>query len=1031
YLLLFQAFLTEAQVPESALEAFKFRLIGPYRGGRVTAVTGIPQETFTFYMGTTGGGVWETTDAGLNWKNISDGFFECASIGSIEVAPSDRNILYVGTGSASPRGNISSGCGIYKSLDKGKTWKSMGLEDAGQIGKIQIHPKNPNLVYAAVLGNVFGKSSTRGIYRSTNGGINWERILHLNDSTGAIDMVMDMSNPRVMYAGMWRAERKPWTMIDGSSDGGLYKTNDGGETWEKLSKDLPKGVVGRIGVAVSPVNPQKLWVIQEAKEEAEGGIFRSEDGGESWIKVNREHKLRQRAWYYSRIFADPVDEHTVYVVNTGFYKSIDGGTTFERIPTPHGDNHCLWINPENPKVMIESNDGGANVSFNGGKTWTTQYNQPTAEIYRVTVDNQFPYRVYGAQQDNSTISVFSKSPGGIDPKQHWLNVGGGESGHIAVHPKNPSIVYAGNYIGQIDRTDFSKGHSRNVVAYPQMHDGTAPRNIKYRFQWNAPIRISPHNPDILYHCSQFVHKSTDGGQSWETISPDLTTNNDAYQDIPGGPVQHDHTGVELYTTIFAFEESPLEAGLLWAGSDDGLVHLSTDGGKSWKNITPEEMPKEGTINTIELSKHHPGRAFIAVYKYRENDFKPYIFKTDDYGENWKLLTDEKNGIPKKHFVRVVREDPDRKGLLYAGTEYGLYISFNEGEKWQKFQQNLPITPITDMQIHQKDLVIATQGRSFWILDDLSPLHEINDEQLAKSMHLFKPRAAYRTQLRGFRGSANAAPDPLPIGASIYFHLADFQESDTIVLTVKDSDGKLVRQFSTQVTEEETNKEKLKVTNGLNLFHWDLKYPAPELLEDSYMSLAYTGGASSPPGRYIISLAYKGEQEEQKLRLLKDPRWKDISNDDLKTQFKFNQEVMDKLNETHAAIKKIRSIRDQVNNIAALAVEGGYAEKLKDSAKKITKKLDILENKLIQTKSESGQDPINYPPMLDDQFAYLYSVSNFQDAKPTDGAYERLEDLKRELVPHIENLQQIMEYDVKNFITLLNSEDVPRIIGETR
>ncbi len=1025
-LLYFSCFLAEAQLAEEALQGMKYRFIGPHRGGRVTAVTGVPSEDFTFYMGATGGGVWETTDGGLTWQNISDGFMDCGSIGSIEVAPSDRNIMYVGTGSASPRGNISPGCGIYKSLDKGKTWKLMGLKDAGQIGKIQIHPKDPNLVYAAVLGNIFGKSQTRGVYRSTNGGLNWERVLFLSDSVGAIDMVMDMSNPRVLYAGMWRAERKPWTMIDGDEQGGLYKTINGGETWEKLDNGLPDGIVGRIGVAVSPVNSQRLWVIQEAKEESKGGIYRSDDGGESWTKTNREHKLRQRAWYYSRIFADPQDENTVYVVNTGFYKSIDGGNTFNRISTPHGDNHCLWINPNKPHIMIESNDGGANVTFNGGKTWTTQYNQPTAEFYRVSVDNQFPYRVYGAQQDNTTLSVYSKSPGGVDPIQDWKVVGGGESGHIAVHPENPEIIYAGNYIGQIDRTDFIQGHSRNVVAYPQMHDGTAPRDIRYRFQWNAPIRISPHDPDILYHCSQYVHKSTDGGQTWEIISPDLTTSKDEYHDIPGGPVQHDHTGVELYTTIFSFEESPLEAGLLWAGTDDGLLHLSKDAGKSWTNITPENMPFEGTINTIELSRHHPGRAFIAVYKYRENDFRPYIFKTEDYGENWELITSEKSGFPQDHFVRVVREHPDRKGLLIAGTEFGMFLSVNEGANWQKFQLNLPVTPITDMLIHRNDLVIATQGRSFWILDDLTPLATLSQEIISKSVHLFKPQSAYYTQLSGFRGG-DTQPDRLPNGASLYFHLNNYNSAnDTLIIKIKDSKGNLVQSYSNQSDKDENEKD-LEAKKGLNLLYWDMKYPAPDLLSDAFMSLAYTGGAKAPPGAYSIEITYNSEQQEETLQIIKDPRWEDISDKDLMQQFDFTQEVKAKLEEVHDAIRKIRSVREQVSKTAQLAAKHGYSGEIEETAEVIQKKLTALEEELIQTKNESGQDPINYPPMLDDQFAYLYSVSCFQDTKPTKGSYERFKDLKNELEPHMENLKKIMSYEVSNFTALLNKEQVPRII----
>ena len=696
------------------LEAMEYRMIGPYRGGRVTAVAGIPDQPYTFYMGATGGGVWKTEDAGTSWRNVSDGTFEAGSIGAVAVAQSDPNVVYVGTGSAAPRGNISSGVGLYKSTDAGVTWKGIGLDKAGQVGKIVIHPQNPDLVYVAALGNIFGPNPERGVFRSSDGGATWTHVLSVSDSTGAVDLAMDPNNPRILYAGMWRAERKPWTLIDGSTEGGVYKSTDSGDTWKRLEGGLPGGLVGKVGVAVSPANSDRVWVIQATADEKKGGLYRSDDGGKSFSRINREHNLRQRAWYYTYVIADPQDENTVYVLNTGFYKSIDGGKTFESIRVPHGDNHGLWINPHNTDILINSNDGGANVSLNGGQTWSTQYNQPTAEFYRVAVDNQFPYRVYGAQQDNSTISVPSSSPGGITPTQHWYAVGGGESGHIAVDPRNSDIIYAGTYIGSITRLDREIGHQRNVTAYPQMHDGTAPRDIRYRFQWNAPIRLSPHDPDVLYHTSQFVHRSTDGGQSWETISPDLTTNNDAYHDIPGGPIQHDHTGVELYTTIFSFEESPHTAGELWAGSDDGRVHISRDHGASWDEITPRQMPLEGTVNTIELSKHAPGRALLAVYKYRENDARPYIFRTDDYGSSWDLLTDGENGIPGHHFVRVVREDPDRQGLLYAGTEFGLYVSFDDGAHWQALQRNLPVTPITDLAVHEKDLVVATQGRSFWV-----------------------------------------------------------------------------------------------------------------------------------------------------------------------------------------------------------------------------------------------------------------------------------------------------------------------------
>ena len=1007
------------------LEAMEYRMIGPYRGGRVTAVAGIPDQPYTFYMGATGGGVWKTEDAGTSWRNVSDGTFEAGSIGAVAVAQSDPNVVYVGTGSAAPRGNISSGVGLYKSTDAGVTWKGIGLDKAGQVGKIVIHPQNPDLVYVAALGNIFGPNPERGVFRSSDGGATWSHVLSVSDSTGAVDLAMDPNNPRILYAGMWRAERKPWTLIDGSTEGGVYKSTDSGDTWKRLEGGLPGGLVGKVGVAVSPANSNRVWVIQATADEKKGGLYRSDDGGKSFSRINREHNLRQRAWYYTYVIADPQDENTVYVLNTGFYKSIDGGKTFESIRVPHGDNHGLWINPHNTDILINSNDGGANVSLNGGQTWSTQYNQPTAEFYRVAVDNQFPYRVYGAQQDNSTISVPSSSPGGITPTQHWYAVGGGESGHIAVDPRNSDIIYAGTYIGSITRLDREIGHQRNVTAYPQMHDGTAPRDIRYRFQWNAPIRLSPHDPDVLYHTSQFVHRSTDGGQSWETISPDLTTNNDAYHDIPGGPIQHDHTGVELYTTIFSFEESPHTAGELWAGSDDGRVHISRDHGASWDEITPRQMPLEGTVNTIELSKHAPGRALLAVYKYRENDARPYIFRTDDYGSSWDLLTDGENGIPGHHFVRVVREDPDRQGLLYAGTEFGLYVSFDDGAHWQALQRNLPVTPITDLAVHEKDLVVATQGRSFWVLDDLTPLHQLTDAVAESAMHLFEPRPAYRTQMRGFRGPN--APESRPNGVAIYTYVADTPDTTEVIkLEIVDQNDRVVRTYSTK-PDKEAQEVEWTVKTGMNRIMWDMNYPAPNLVDDAVMSLAYTGGPKAATGLYMARLTAGGTTQSVPVEIKKDPRWP-YTDADLQAQFDLSMAVLDKLNETHDAIRTIRSVREQTKALASRVAKSNHdTETIEAAARELGKKLTVLEEKLIQTQNESGQDPINYPSMIDDQFAYLYTVVNFQDARPTQGSYERLADLKVELQPHLDLLQSILTTDLADFRRLLEQEGVSHIM----
>jgi len=1003
-----------AQLSEDQIHGLDYRMIGPYRGGRVTAVAGHAAHPFTFYFGSTGGGVWKTTDAGQTWNNISDDYFAVGSIGAVTVAPSDPNVLYVGTGSADPRGNVSAGKGLYKSTDGGDTWELKGLEKTGQISSIQVHPDNPEVIYVAALGNVFGQNPERGVFRSTDGGDTWEKVQYVSDKTGAIDLVMDPNNPRVLYAGFWTAERKPWTLIDGSDEGGVWKTTDGGDTWSRLEGGLPGGLQGRVGIAVSPVNSKRVWVIQETAEETKGGIYRSDDGGKTFTRINREHELRQRHWYYNRIFADPKDEHTVYVVNVGFYKSIDGGKNFSRVGTPHSDNHALWINPDNPRIMIEGNDGGACVTLNGGETWTTQLNQPTSEMYRVTVDNQWPYRVYGAQQDNSTLSVPSLPQADQVPEQEWFSVGGGESGHIAIDPRNPNIIYAGNYIGQITRFDRERWHRRDVVAYPQMHDGTAPRDIRYRFQWNAPIRISPHNPDVVYHCSQYVHRTTDGGKNWEVISPDLTTNNDAYQDIPGGPIQHDHTGVELYTTIFSFEESPLVAGVLWAGSDDGLVHVSRDNGTTWTDITPPAMPRGGTVNTIHLSNHQEGRAYVSVYRYREADFTPYVFFTNDYGANWRQLTDGEDGIPGDHFVRVVREDPVREDLLFAGTEFGMYLSYDQGDSWQPLQLNLPVTPITDMQFAEDDLVIATQGRSFWILDQLGPLRSLNEETLSQKAVLLPIPDAYRTQLRNYRGST--APDRAPLRAQIDIYLSEEPEQD-IRLAILDPEGNERQVFTTSKDRGE-DEQSLNLQKGLNRMSWGLSYERPDILEDAVFSLANTSGVQAMIGTHTVRLTAGDLVMEKPLEVLPDPRWEQ-SAEDLQAQYELTMEVKALLNECHGLIGEIRSLRKQVAYTRErLQKHDRPHEGFKTLAKQVTDQLTSLEQQLIQTKSESGQDPINYPPMIDDQIAYLYSIVNGQDARPTEGAYQRYRDLEEQFLVFQQQYEVIKQNEVPSMNRML-------------
>jgi len=713
------------------------------RGGRATAVAGTPDDQFTFFAGYTGGGVWKTADAGLTWDNISDGYFNVGSIGDIKVAPSDPNVIWVGTGSGCPRGNISTGDGIYRSTDGGKTWTHVWNPGFVQVPEMVVDPFDPDHLYAAVLGDIFGAGPVRGIYETKDGGQGWDQILYISEDTGFNDIEMDPSNPRILYASAWTVYRKPWTIHSGSEEGGIYRSKDGGETWEKLSGGLPTGMVGKIDLTVSPPNPDRVWALIEAPNDR-GGVYRSENGGNSWQRVNNNRDLQQRAWYYVHIYADPVDPDTVYALNTGAYKSTDGGVTFNNtLRSSHGDNHDLWINPNNPRIMVNGNDGGANVSVNGGRTFTAQGNQATAEFYRVTVDNDIPYRVYGAQQDNSTAAVQSAFGGGGRGGSDFYAVGGGESGHIAVDPRDSNVIWAGSYGGNFTRQDRNTGITRSVRIYADAETGQQAADMKYRFQWNAPIRISPHDPDTVYIMSQYVHRTRDQGVNWEVISPDLTTNDITRQGYSGGEgITRDNTGVEVYTTVFAFEESPLVPGLLWAGSDDGLIHISKDNGVTWENITPPNMVEGGTVNQVDISMHDPGRAHVAVYKYREQDYRPYIYQTSDYGESWRLLTPGTNGIPENHFVRTVREDPNRRGLLFAGTEFGMYVSFDDGAHWQSFQLNLPITPVTDMIIKDSDLIVSTQGRAFWILSNFSALSELDAVSDAPA-HLFKPRTAYR------------------------------------------------------------------------------------------------------------------------------------------------------------------------------------------------------------------------------------------------------------------------------------------------
>ena len=1028
------------------LSALTYRNVGPHRGGRVTAVAGVPDKPFLFYMGSTGGGVYKTEDAGTSWTNISDGQIPVPSIGAITVAPSDENVIYVGTGSAEPRGNTSPGRGMYRSTDAGKTWGAIGLEQAGQIGRVVVHPDDPDVVFVAALGNLFGRNEERGVFRSSDGGESWDKVLYINDSTGVVDVAMDPSNPRILFATAWRAQRLPWTMISGSMDGGIYRSKDGGDTWQKLAVGLPTGLFGKAGVTVSPANPDRVWAIIEAEGEA-GGVYRSDNGGDAWRQLTGDRQLWHRPWYYNRITADPQDENTVWINNVLLYRSVDGGTQWMPIPTvPHPDSHALWINPNNTDIIIEGDDGGATVTLNGGRTWSPQRNQATAELYRVSVDDQFPYRLYGAQQDNSTVSVPSRvGTTMISDFEHEYQVGGCESGHIAVDPRDPDIIYAGCFGGSISRYDRSSGQTREILAYPQNQLAQRIGDLRYRFQWNAPIRLSPHDPDVLYHASNHLHRSRNGGQSWEVISPDLTTNNPDHQGFAGGPITSDGTGVEVYGTIFAFEESHHEAGVLWVGSDDGLIHISRDDGENWTDVTPSDFPEGATVNSIDISAHLPGRVHVAAYKYRQDDMRPYIFQTSDYGASWQLLTDGENGIPADHFTRVVREDPERQGLLYAGTEFGIYVSVDDGAHWQSLQRNLPATPVTDIQLHRGDMVLSTQGRSFWILDDLTPLRALTDDVLAApaSLHDVRPtvRAFFGGGALGAIGASNRATNP-PDGAWFHYTLTEAVEGE-LELVVTDARGDTATTLSSERSAAPDlgafaqlaamfgfggGAPTLPKTPGTHRAIWGLTYPAPSLPPGTII-FGTLGTPPAPPGQYTVTMTIDGETVDAKsFEVRPDPRTS-TTQAEYVAQQEFLDDLGDLIDRLADRTGDLSSVRTQVQGLKELTDEAGLSE---EDSERVTAAADSLAGKLTgiqediqQTDNRSFYDPLDNPGKLAAELAYLFntvagSMAGMVNAGPTDQAVDRLEELRVEVTDVLTRLQVVFDEDLSAFNELIRS-----------
>ncbi len=1000
------------QYPQELYSSLNYRLVGSFRGGRSAAVTGVPGEPNLFYFGATGGGVWKTLDGGRTWENISDGFFG-GSIGAVEVAQSDPNVIYVGGGEKTLRGNVSSGYGIWKTEDAGKTWVSAGLENSRHVPRIRIHPKDYNIVYAAVLGNIYKPTKERGVYKSLDGGKTWKQTLFVNDQAGAVDLVFDPNNPRVLYASTWRAKRTPYSLSSGGDGSALWKSTDSGETWKEISKNegFPKDTLGIIGVTVSPKNSDRVWAIVENKEK--GGLYRSEDGGKKWSRINEDRKLRQRAWYYTRIYADTEDQDIVYVVNVDYHKSTDGGKTFSDFEAPHGDHHDLWIAPENSKRMIIGDDGGAQITYDGGETWSTYHNQPTSQFYRVTTDNSTPYRIYVAQQDNSTLRIKHRSDGYGIGEGDWEETAGGESAWIAVDPKNDDIVYGGSYGGFLTRVNHKTGTVRGINVWPDNPMGYGAEGMKYRFQWNFPIIFSKHDPKKLYVFSNHVHLSTNEGQSWKLLSDDLTRNDLTKLVSSGGPITQDNTSVEYYCTIFAANESPLKEGLLWVGSDDGLIHVSKDGGQNWENVTPKNTPEWNMINSIEPSAFNEGTCYVAATRYKLGDFEPYLYKTTDYGKTWAKIT---NGIKNEHFTRVIREDPKRKGILYAGTETGVYISFDDGLNWGSFQLNLPIVPITDLTIKDNSLIVATQGRSLWMIDDLTVLHQLDEIDKNAATILFKPKDSYRTKGGALKERSKTEGQNIPNGVITHFNLKNLVEKDSVRLTYFNMKGDTLDSFSNSSKKKD---KKLEVKKGGNTFVWDTKGKGAEKLDGMILWWANLDGAKAVPGTYKVALNVNGNIQTQEFAILPDPR-AEASVADMQKQYDFVSDVNATVDKAHQSIKKIRKINAQLDAFTKQYKDNEQTRDLIENAKQMKEKFGEVEKALYQTQNRSGQDPLNFPIRLTNKLGHLNSLVALDDFPPTDQDIAVKNELSAQINEQLATFDALISKEMQDFNNEFNS-----------
>ncbi len=1004
----------------------KWRLVGPFRGGRALAIEGVPGEPNTYYHGAVAGGVWKTTDGGANWFPIFDKE-SISSIGAIAVAPSDHNIVYVGTGEYAMRGNVTYGTGMYKSVDAGKTWKNIGLKDTRQIGAVVVDPKNPDIVLVAAFGHAFGPNQERGVFRTTDGGKTWAKTLFKDENTGAIDLAMDPHNPNVVYAAMWQARRQPWNFSSGGPGSGLYRSEDGGVTWKQLQGNgLPDGILGRIGISVSGADSNRVYASIEAKE---GGIFRSDDGGEKWTRVNEDGRFRQRAWYFSKIYADPKSPDTVYVLNTGAFRSVDGGKTFTLLPARHGDHHGLWIDPENPQRIGNASDGGAIVSLDGGKSWTTNANQPTAQFYHVAVDNAFPYHIYGAQQDNSNVCIASRTDTGIIEQRDWYPAGGGECGFVIADPRDWHIIYS-NSEGFIERYDKTREQYQDLSVVPLDNSGHGASDLIHRFQWVAPLILSPHNPDTIYTAAEAVFKSSDGGKSWTQISQDLTRNDKSKQQPSGGPIQLDITSVEYYDTIFALAESPKQKGMIWAGTDDGLVHLTTDDGAHWTNVTPK-MPEWSTVSLIEASPHDANVAYVAVDRHKLDDIKPYIYKTADAGKNWSAIT---NGIPEGAVVHAVREDPAKRGLLYAGTELGIFVSFDDGAHWQPLQLNLPVSPIHDLVVKDDDLVVATHGRSFWVLDNLTPLRQVSAQSANADVILYQPQTALLLNYPTEFDKRQPVGENPPPGAMIDYYLKSAPK-DEVTLDILDAKGQLVRHLSSKEKKESEqppewpdrveSAKTIPAAEGMNRFPWDLRYEDPVKTPGAFYSGEGPRGPKVLPGDYQMKLTVAGKSQTAPLHIVMDPRV-NATPEALQKQFELNMQVRDRISQLHTAINEIRDVKGQLKSLRTKFGEDARAKAVLEAADDLNKKMSAVEEQLIQVNMKSSEGNLVFPNMLNERFDSFSHIIDGANAAPPQPQLDVFKMLSEQLDAQLQKWAQLKKDELPKVGEAIKQLDLPAL-----